>query len=169
MLIIESGRMLTQGFHLRCQPLDFCYRNKPGDVDPAGRPPSLLGQLLFSPLEQSQSTPPPQQRNNRRRWLDLAGSRKQSTRGLLYLRRYCAMLVTIWPSRPPVSVTICFRPRLRPIGAHLNKHGYPRLARPSCVYKCEYAAEELSIREVPSNQPPEMQRWGANNTVRMHF
>lgn len=67
MLIIESGRMLTQGFHLRSQALYFCCRNEPGVVDPAGRPPSLLGQLLFSPLKQSQSIPAPQQRNNRRR------------------------------------------------------------------------------------------------------
>lgn len=136
-LINKSGRMLLQGFHLRCRPLDFCYRNEPGDVDPARRPPSLLVKLLFrSPLKRSQSTTPPQ--HNRRRWLDLGGSRKSGTRGLFYL--LCTTDDHLAISTSGISHN------LFPPSAETDRCSSQQawLSSPRPALVCEYAAEEQS-------------------------
>lgn len=156
MLINESGRMLTQDFHLCCQPLCFCYRNEPGDVDPPGRPPSLLVQLLPLPSKHSQNRLlPPGNATNRPRLLSLAGGRKQKIRAVTY--PCFVLLITIWPSQPPVSVTICFPPSVE---TDRGSSQQAWLSSPLPTLACELIrCRGAEARELPGSQLHEMQRW----------
>lgn len=103
--------MLPSASRLGCSALvtvGFLLRNERADCGSGQTASFSFGPAASRPLEHLRA------RYDRLLLRSTTGGEgKSSTRGLCHL----------WP---PITVVFCFLPRLRPIGVHLKRHGYPR-------------------------------------------
>lgn len=162
--------LLPRASFFVAKPLDFSCRNEPAGCGPGRSASFFFSATTLPPLEQLQSTPaspasPASQHNWRRRAGPGPGPGPGQRSQAKYARSWSYFLCIIYcllVISTSNTLSHLLSRRLRPIGVHLNKHGYPRFTRPSCARRrCQ----------VPCSKTYEMQRRGllANNTLGTSF